>query len=87
MVSIEEIERIIQAYPQDRRHALAVMQDMHGSCVWVVKADRTVERRYIVRDVTEGDVQFVASGLKAGETIVADGIHKVTKRSVIEPVK
>lgn len=65
----------------------AVMQDMHGSCVWVVKADRTVERRYIVRDVTEGDVQFVASGLKAGETIVADGIHKVTKRSVIEPVK
>lgn len=28
MVSPEEIERIIQAYPQDRRHALAVMQDM-----------------------------------------------------------
>ena len=65
----------------------AVMQDMHGSCVWVVKKDRTVERRYIVRDVTEGDVQFVASGLKVGETVVADGVHKVTKKSVIEPVK
>ena len=65
----------------------AVMQDMHGSCVWVVKPDRTVERRYIVRDVTEGDVQFVASGLKVGETVVADGVHKVNKRSVIEPVK
>lgn len=65
----------------------AVMQDMHGSCVWVVKKDRTVERRYIVRDVTEGDVQFVASGLKVGETVVADGVHKVNKRSVIEPVK
>ena len=65
----------------------AVMQDMHGSCVWVVKKDRTVERRYVVRDVTEGDVQFVASGLKVGETVVADGVHKVNKRSVIEPVK
>ncbi|MBR1588233.1 MAG: efflux RND transporter periplasmic adaptor subunit, partial [Kiritimatiellae bacterium] len=65
----------------------AVMQDMHGSCVWVVKKDRTVERRYIVRDVTEGDVQFVASGLKAGETVVADGVHKVNKRSVIDHVR
>ena len=65
----------------------AVMQDMHGSCVWVVKKDRTVERRYVVRDVTEGDVQFVASGLKVGETVVADGVHKVNKHSVIEPVK
>ena len=65
----------------------AVMQDMHGSCVWVVKKDRTVERRYVVRDVTEGDVQFVASGLKVGETVVADGVHKVTKHSIIEPVK
>ena len=65
----------------------AVMQDMHGSCVWVVKPDRSVERRYIVRDLTEGDVQFVASGLKVGETVVADGVHKVTKHSIIEPVK
>ncbi len=65
----------------------AVMQDMHGSCVWVVRKDRTVERRYIVRDVAEGDVQFVASGLKAGETVVADGVHKVNKHSVIDPVK
>ena len=65
----------------------AVMQDMHGSCVWVVKKDRTVERRYVVRDVTEGDVQFVASGLKVGETVVADGVHKVNKHSVIDPVK
>ena len=64
----------------------AVMQDMHGSCVWVVKKDRTVERRYVVRDVTEGDVQFIASGLNVGETVVADGVHKVNKRSVIEPV-
>ena len=65
----------------------AVMQDMHGSCVWVVKKDRTVERRYIVRDTTESEIQFVASGLKVGETVVADGVHKVTKHSVIEPVK
>ena len=65
----------------------AVMQDMHGSCVWVVKKDRTVERRYIVRNTTENDTQFVSSGLKVGETVLADGVHKVTKRSVIEPVK
>ena len=65
----------------------AVLQDMHGSYVWVVKEDRTVERRYIVRGNTEGEQQFVVSGLKEGETIVADGVHKVTKRSVIEPVK
>lgn len=63
------------------------MQDMHGSCVWVVRKDRTVERRYIVRDTTESEIQFVASGLKVGETVVADGVHKVTKHSVIDPVK
>lgn len=65
----------------------AVLQDMHGSYVWVVKNDRTVERRYVVRDRTDQDVQFIASGLKIGETVVADGVHKVNKSSLIEAVK
>ncbi|MGN0853185.1 MAG: efflux RND transporter periplasmic adaptor subunit [Kiritimatiellia bacterium] len=64
----------------------AVLQDMQGSYVWVVKDDRSVERRYVVRDNTLGDTQFIAKGLKEGERVVADGVHKVVKTSRIRPV-
>lgn len=65
----------------------AVLQDMHGSYVWVVKNGGAVERRYIVRGKTEAETQFVASGLKPGETVVADGVHKVGKKSTVRPAK
>lgn len=65
----------------------ALLQDMHGPYVWVVKPDRTVERRYVVRDDTVNEIQFIANGLKEGETVVSDGVHKVTKSSVIQPVE
>ena len=65
----------------------AVLQDMHGSYVWVVRADRTVERRYVVRGGTQDELQFIISGLKPGETIVSDGVHKVKKTSLVEAAR
>lgn len=65
----------------------AVLQDMRGSYVWVVKGDRSVERRYVVRDNTLDSTQFISKGLTEGEIVVTDGVHKVTKTSRITPVK
>ena len=65
----------------------AVLQDMQGSYVWVVKGDRSVERRYVIRDNTLDAVQFIAKGLKEGEIVVSDGVHKVTKTSRIKPIE
>ncbi len=64
----------------------SLLQDMHGSYVWVVKQDRSVERRYVVRDDVVGEIQFIASGLKEGEMVVSDGVHKVTRNSIVQSV-
>ena len=57
----------------------AVLQDVQGPYVWVVREDGSAERRYIARGNIEGDWQFVEKGLRVGERIVADGGHKVRK--------
>ena len=56
----------------------AVMQDAEGACVWVVGKDGKAEKRRIVRGRLDGDVQFVESGLSAGDRIVTDGTHRVS---------
>ena len=59
--------------------ATAVLQDVRGPYVWVVKPDGAVERRYIARgDLNEsGAVLFVEKGLAVGERVVSDGGHRV----------
>ncbi len=65
----------------------AVMQDSEGACVWVVGKDGKAEKRRIVRGRQVGDIQFVASGLSAGERVVVDGTHKVAPGDIVEAVR
>ena len=65
----------------------AVLQDVQGPYVWVVKSDGHVEHRAIARGANAGDLLFVEKGLHPGEVIVAEGAHKVTKRTIVEAVK
>jgi RND family efflux transporter MFP subunit len=55
----------------------AVAQDLQGAYVWAVGGDGRASRRSVVRAGIQGGLQLVSSGLKPGERIVADGVHKV----------
>lgn len=57
----------------------AVLQDTQGPYVWVIGADGRAERRTIARGDLVGDWLFVEKGLKAGERVVADGAHRVSR--------
>jgi len=55
----------------------AVALDARGTYVWVVGADGTVSERRVVRGPLQGGRQLIRSGLKVGERIVLDGLHRV----------
>lgn len=54
----------------------AVMHDAEGAYVYVLNAENMVERRNVVLAQSTKNLQFVKSGLKAGERIITDGTHK-----------
>lgn len=64
----------------------AVRQDVMGAFVWVVDADNTARKRYVVRGRVTQDLQLIESGLKVGERIVVEGTHKVRAGDRIQPV-
>ncbi len=51
----------------------AVQTSQNGSNIFVVKPDRTVEFRAVQISRTDGERTLIASGLRAGETVVTDG--------------
>ncbi len=51
--------------------------------VFVLKPDNTVEQRTITPGRTEGDVIAVTEGLKAGETVVTEGLDKLQDGSQV----
>ena len=51
----------------------AVQASQSGSFIYVVKADQTVEQRFIKAGVPFQGLMVIASGLAAGETVVTDG--------------
>ena len=63
----------------------AVMQDAEGASVWVVGADGRVARRRLFGTRISGSNMLVASGVKEGEMVVADGVHKVEEGDVVKP--
>ena len=63
----------------------AVMQDAEGASVWVVGADGRASRRRIAGARISGSDMLVASGVKEGEIVVADGVHKVEEGDVVKP--
>jgi multidrug efflux system membrane fusion protein len=57
--------------------AAAIQRGQQGTFVYVVKPDQTVEVRQIQVNLTEGERSAVASGLKAGETVVTDATDRL----------
>jgi membrane fusion protein (multidrug efflux system) len=55
----------------------AVMLDAEGSFVFVVDAEGKAERRPIEAGPTAEGLQYVVSGLTAGEQVVVQGVQKV----------
>jgi multidrug efflux system membrane fusion protein len=61
----------------------AVQSSQDGQMVYVVRPDHTVEPRTVTIGWTEGDESVIASGLKAGETVVTDGQLRLTPGAAI----
>ena len=62
----------------------AILQDTQGPYVWVLDDAGKASRRTIARGDLVGDWMFVEKGLKLGETVVADGAHRVHRGDVVK---
>ncbi|MBR4652387.1 MAG: efflux RND transporter periplasmic adaptor subunit [Kiritimatiellae bacterium] len=63
----------------------AIAQDMRGAYVWVVGPDGIAHERRIVRGAERDGLALVVDGLKAGERVVEDGVHRVREGGTITP--
>ena len=55
----------------------ALQVDQKGSFIYVMKPDGTAEHRYIRPGNINGNLMEIDHGLKPGEIIVVDGMHKI----------
>jgi len=62
----------------------AVQRGAQGMFVYVVRADRTVELRTVTLGPLDGQRQSIASGLRAGETVVTDGVDRLRPGAPVE---
>ncbi len=65
--------------------AMMIAQD--GCFVYVLGADNMPQRRRVVPGPSAKGVQVITSGLKAGETVIVDGTHKVMPGLGVKPVQ
>ena len=63
----------------------AVLSDQQGSYVWVVGPDNKAEQRRIQLGQSTPATAIVTGGLKAGETVVADGVQRVRADQPVNP--
>jgi multidrug efflux system membrane fusion protein len=64
--------------------AVAVSNSQSGSYLYVVKADTTVEARPVTVQRTWNDLAVIASGVRAGETVVTDGQLRLAPGATVE---
>jgi membrane fusion protein (multidrug efflux system) len=64
----------------------AVLADQQGDYVFVLDADNKAVRRNITLGDSTELLAVVATGLKAGETVVADGLQRVKPGAAVKPV-
>ena len=64
----------------------AVLADQQGNYVFVLDADNKAERRNITLGNSSALLAVVTTGLKAGETVVADGVQRVKPGAPVKPV-
>ncbi len=67
--------------------AQAVQTGQAGQYIMVVKPDMTVESRPIEVERQYKDLSVIRSGLKAGETVVTDGLLRLTPGAKVEILK
>lgn len=63
---------------------------MHGdgkSSVYVLDADNKVSQREVALGTMIGNRQLIRSGVKEGETVIIDGMHKTAPGSVVTPIR
>ena len=63
-----------------------VLTGEQGSYVYVLDAENKVVVRPVELGRVNGPWQLIRSGLKVGETVIADGTHKVQPGMVVTPV-
>jgi membrane fusion protein (multidrug efflux system) len=63
-----------------------ILADQQGDYVFVVGADNKVSRRNVTTGDTQGALTAVMSGLKEGETVVADGVQRVKPGAAVKPI-
>ena len=64
----------------------AILYDTKGSYVYVVGAGNRVEKRSVTLGNSSENWQLIRSGLKPGETVIVEGIHKTRPGAEVEPV-
>ncbi|WP_284947645.1 efflux RND transporter periplasmic adaptor subunit [Acidisoma cladoniae] len=64
----------------------AVLADQQGNYVYVLGPDSKVSRQNIAIGDADGVLAVVTSGLKAGDTVVADGVQRVKPGAVVKTV-
>ena len=80
-VSLEGVEPVqLLGIPRS-----AVLSDQQGSYVYVVGADNKAEQRRIVLGQSTQDTAVILSGLKEGETVIADGLQRVRPGVPVNP--
>ena len=55
-------------------------------CFYVVDKDNKVSRRNVLLGNTDGEIQIIRQGLKAGEKVIVEGTHKTFPGSEVETV-
>ncbi|WP_237060080.1 efflux RND transporter periplasmic adaptor subunit [Microbulbifer sediminum] len=63
----------------------AVLEDMQGRYVFVVDGQDIAHRRYLELGQREGELWAVEEGLKAGETVIVNGLQRVVAEQPVDP--
>lgn len=83
MVTVNLSKKNVDRFPAV--NISSVMHDAYKSYVYVVNDQGVVERRDVTLGNTVNNEQCFSSGVKEGEVIIIDGMHKVRPRCQGEP--
>jgi len=78
------IPKQLQSYKAVVIPEQAIVTDQTAKSVFVVTADKKIERRSITIGSQKGELRVISAGLQVGDTIVWDGIQKVRINEAVE---
>ena len=84
LVTVMLSRKAERKYPAIRLSGL--LNDQHGSYVFVVGPNNIVERRQVKLGSMIGNYQIITDGVKPGETVIVDGTHKAHPGAPVTPV-